>query len=232
MDAHLVQSVDDPNGIWRTRVGEIAALGLLLEPWAGIEKWVLESQIDLLFVHRPWSLPERLPGNPGVLAYHLAFDERLTVGFNPLLASSLEMTEREVLGLKSGCPIGMIGNIAQTSASEFTRLLARTFAAEPAALGLPPCCVDRVAIAGASWPRLMVEAARRGADIFVTGTLRAPARSVVNEIGLPVLEFGHRPAELWGLQALARVLRGAFPNVSVQLTPFDLKAESTNHERM
>jgi hypothetical protein len=119
---------------------------------------VLESQIDVLFVHRPWSLPERLPGNLGVLAYHLAFDERLTVGFNPLLASSLDITGCEILGLKSGRPVGMIGNIAQTSGSEFIRLLTRTLAAEPAALGPPPVVLTAsrlpVPVGRDSWSKL------------------------------------------------------------------------------
>ncbi len=225
VDAHMFRSVDDPNGIWRARVGDVAVVGLLLEPWDGLETWVSEEGIDVLVIHRPWGLPEHISGDPGVLAYHLAFDERMTVGFNPLLASFLEMSGLEPLGLKAGRPIGMIGNITARSASEFTSLLATTFGVEPAAVGPTASRVDRVAIAGASWPELITEAVERGADMFVTGALRVPARSAVKETGLPVLALGHHPVEIWGLHALARVLGRAFPDLTVHVSPSEIHTD-------
>jgi putative NIF3 family GTP cyclohydrolase 1 type 2 len=225
IDAHMFRTVDDPNGIWRTGVGDVAVVGLLLEPWVGLETWVSEKGIDVLVIHRPWGLPEHVPGNPGVLAYHLAFDERMTVGFNPQLASFLDMTGLEPLGHKSGRPIGMIGNITPRSTSEFTELVAITFGVEPVATGPSASHVERVAIAGASWTKLISEAVERGADMFVTGELRTPGRSAVKETGLMVLALGHHPVEIWGLHALARILGRAFPDLTVYVFPSETNVE-------
>ncbi|HEX8361849.1 MAG TPA: hypothetical protein VF613_17150, partial [Longimicrobium sp.] len=53
---------------------EVRRLGLALEPPARVES------LDALFLHRPWGMRDvRI----GVLASHLPFDERLTIGFNP-----------------------------------------------------------------------------------------------------------------------------------------------------
>src|SRR6476646_7304506 len=80
----------DPNGIYRPSTRPIRRLGLALEPWPHLREWAITTQIDALFLHRPWKLEgEQLPADVGVVSYHLAFDERLTLGFNPLLASTL-----------------------------------------------------------------------------------------------------------------------------------------------
>jgi hypothetical protein len=51
------------------------------------DNWMLYFCID------PGSCnPEQLEPDVGVISYHLAFDERLTLGFNPRLAEVLGMS--------------------------------------------------------------------------------------------------------------------------------------------
>ena len=67
--------------------------------------------------------------------------------------------------------------------------------------------VKRVAVVGAMTDALVREAASRGADLYVTGQFRQPARNAVIETGINVIVVGHRRSELWGLRALAGVVR-------------------------
>ena len=60
---------------------EVRRLGLALEPPAHVDG------LDALFLHRHWRMRD---AGIGVLASHLPFDERLTIGYNPDLAEALK----------------------------------------------------------------------------------------------------------------------------------------------
>jgi putative NIF3 family GTP cyclohydrolase 1 type 2 len=179
-----------------------------------LAEWIASEEIDALIVHRPWGLPERLPGDPSVLAYHLAFDERLTIGLNPILAARLGMESIEPLGEKQGRPIGMIGSVPEQRLAEFGVLLGRTLGTEVSLRG-DDRPVRRAAIVGAMWPELILDAGRRGADVYVTGTLRSRSLAAVAETGIAVAVVGHRAPELWGLRMLGRSIAEAFPAIRV-----------------
>lgn len=215
LDAWQFRALKEPNGIWRERSGPIQTVGLALEGAPGLAAWIEDHQIDTLVVHRPWGLPEQLPGGPAVLAYHVAFDERLTIGWNPLLAEALGLERIEPLGEKQGRTIGMIGDVAACRLHEFGASLERTLQAPVALRGDPQRKIDRVAVVGAMWPRTVAEAAARGAGVYVTGTFRENAAAAVAKTGIAVAIAGHRPPELWGLRALGRAVGEAFPGLRV-----------------
>ena len=185
-------------------------LGLALEPWPEFARWVVAERLDTVFLHRPWSLtdPQRQTlreAEIGVLAYHLAFDERLTTGFNPALTSACGWGVPEVLGRKEGRPLGMACALA--SPIPFDSVVAQLRAefggleqvTAPAAGG--GATVARVAVVGAMTDALVREAHARSVGVYVTGQWRQPARAAVRETGLGVVALGHRRSELWGLRA-------------------------------
>ncbi len=180
---------------------EVRRLGLALEPPVRVES------LDALFLHRHWGMRDE---GIGVLASHLPFDERLTIGFNPDLAEVLGIEAPEVLGTKEGRALGMIGGFAGGD------LLERIVAAfgEPEAVERGSGAeIRRVAAVGAMTDALVREAAARGADAYVTGQVRAPARRAVAETGIAVIAIGHRRSEVWGLHLLARLLRSEWPGL-------------------
>jgi putative NIF3 family GTP cyclohydrolase 1 type 2 len=180
---------------------EVRRLGLALEPPARVES------LDALFLHRPWGMRD---AGIGVLASHLPFDERLTIGFNPDLAEALGLEAPEVLGTKEGRPLGMIGGFAGGD------LMARVVAAfgEPEAVERGSGAgIRRVAAVGAMTDALVREAAARGAGAYVTGQMRTPARQAVADTGIAVIAVGHRRSEVWGLHLLARLLRADWPRL-------------------
>ena len=209
--------MDDPHGVFLLPARDnVRRMGLALEPWPALVDWVDAARLDLLFLHRPWRLADEQSREldargVGVLAYHLAFDERLTTGLNPALAAVCGWDEPEVLGEKEGRPLGMVCTLAE----------ARPFETEAARLreqfgGLeevvspaqgPGTSITRVAVVGAMNDALVRAAHAAGAGLYATGQWRPAAKNAVRETGIGVAVIGHGRSELWGLRTLARLLR-------------------------
>ncbi len=119
---------DAPASIVRASDRPVTRLGLVLEPWPGIGHWAKTHAIDALFIHRPRRLDMALLDTDiGVIAYHRAFDEHLTIAHNPWLADAIGMTALEVLGTKEGRPIGMIGTVSADVMAHWPEYLAAIF---------------------------------------------------------------------------------------------------------
>jgi putative NIF3 family GTP cyclohydrolase 1 type 2 len=208
----------DQNGIYRPSNRPIKRLGIALEPEMGLTDWANTDKLDALFLHRPWRLQidELLP-DVGILSYHLAFDERLTLGFNPRLANALGLKKLEVLGHKEGRAIGMLG---EAVSHKFQTLCDRVEAIFGGCeqIRLPAQnTVRRVAVVGAMNDALVREAADRVAQVYITGQWRQPGELAVTETGIGVIAIGHRRAENWGLRDLAAILRERWVGLEVLL---------------
>lgn len=209
---------EEANSIYHPSEREVSRLGLALEPSADIGEWVRIEFLDALFLHRPWGLDKTtLPKGVGVLAYHLAFDEALTLGYNPRLAEILGMRGLEPLGFKEERPIGMIGDVSPTSSVYVHNLTKEIFGGLERAHEGTRVEVSRVAVIGAMNPALIREAAARGAGVYLTGQYRKSAQKAVEETGLGVLETGHARSERWGLRALGHLLSERFCGLEVVL---------------
>lgn len=219
LHAERFAGLDDPNGVWRPTERPVATLGLALAPDPAVIAWAEAERLDALWLHRPWDLLEAALPGIGVLAHHLAFDERLTTGFNPDLAAVLGMGALEVLGRKGGRPLGMVGEVGEEGLEAFRLRLAAEF--EGAAELRPGAAeaVRRVAVVGAMWPELIEAAAARGVDLYVTGTFRERARPAVEATGMAVAVVGHAPPERWGARRLAALVGAALSDVRVVVEP-------------
>ncbi len=215
LNASIFAGTEEQYGSFLPSVRSVRRLGLALEPWPTFTDWVAAKHLDAVFLHRPWSLTDEQrhtlqTAGVGILAYHLAFDERLTTGFNPALAAACGWGEPEILGQKAGRPLGMSCALpTPTTFNAVAAQLSREFA------GLdqitPPASggevITRVAVVGAMTDALVREAHARGVGVYVTGQWRQPARAAVQATGLGVVPLGHRRSELWGLRTLDRLLR-------------------------
>lgn len=215
---HSARYGDDQHGVYRASDRPVRRLGLALEPWPGLGAWVVAERLDALWLHRPWQLSaSALPSTIGVLADHLAFDEQLTLGYNPRLAAALGLDALDVLGTKDRRPIGMIGVVPPQPAAVFQRRVADLFGGLEATLpaAAPDGEVRRAAVVGAMTDALVRAAAAQGATMYLTGQLRQPARTAVADTAMHVLAVGHHRSELWGLHALAAALREHWPTLEV-----------------
>ncbi|MBD2021588.1 Nif3-like dinuclear metal center hexameric protein [Leptolyngbya sp. FACHB-36] len=211
---------EDQNGIYRASDRPIQRLGLALEPWADMAEWVRAESLDALFLHRPWKLDSaKLADDIGIVAYHLAFDERLTVGLNPDLAIALGLTELDVLGTKHNRPIGMIGNVPPQRLSAYCDRVRQCFggAEFSSASEKGEKTVSRVAVVGAMDDALVREAHDHGAQLYVTGQVREAAALAVEETAIAVVAVGHHRAEMWGLQTLAAIVSEHWSTLQVRV---------------
>ena len=206
--------IDDQNGVYIPSNRAIARFGLALEPWAELTTWAQQERLDGLFLHRPWQLQTV---DIGVVAYHLAFDEALTLGFNPHLATVLGMGNLEVLGKKAGRAIGMIGEVERHSFDKYCARLHQVFKGCDQAMGGTTGDIFRVAVVGAMTDTLVREAKDRGANIYITGQLRQQAKLALEATELSCVAVGHRRSEEWGLRALSGLLRDRFTQLEVIL---------------
>lgn len=209
---------DDPAGILVPGERPVRRLGLLLEPSADAGAWAEANALDALFLHRPWGLDaDALPAGVGVLAYHRGFDARMSVGWSPRLAAALGMRALRPLGEKDGAPLGMIGDVDARPWEAFLARIEAELGGVESMIAPRRSEIRRVAVVGAMTDALVREAAEAGADLYLTGQMRVPARNAVQETGIGVVAVGHARAEAWGLRALAASLRERFPALDTVL---------------
>lgn len=211
------QFTDDLNGIYQPSTRPIQRIGLIREPCPEVANWVRSNQIDALFCHHPWKLQlDQLPDELGVLAYHLSFDETLTIGYNPWLADSLGMVNLAVLGTKAERPIGMIGDVKTQPLAAYVHQVEAVFKGLEETKILTGQ-VSRVAVVGAMNAELIQMAVECQAGLYITGQLRRSAEAAVQATEINVVAVGHQRSEEWGLCALAQLLQQRWPNLEVVL---------------
>ena len=212
----IEQFGDDKGGIFINSDRPIQRIGFALEPWPGFDRWVRDQNLDAVFLHRPWQL-QAIPAEIGVIFYHLAFDERLTMGFNLRLAPALGMRHPQAFGEKSGRPLGMIAAISPQPIERYRHQIRGIFGGWEQIISGQFSTVDRVAVVGALNAQLVEAAAAQDAQIYITGQLRASATAAIESTGIEVIAIGHRRCELWGLRSLAGLVQERFAEISVML---------------
>lgn len=213
---------DDRNGILGDDDRQVARIGVALEPFALLDQWVTDADLDALLLHRAWGIERlNLPPEVGVLTYHLPFDDRLTLGDNPRLAALLELSSVEPFGHREARVIGMIGDLVERAATELEAELRAMFGGLESVHPPRDPTVRRIAVAGAMTEELVREASRREAQLYLTGQLRAPARAAIAETGIGVVAVGHARAEMWGLRCLAGLLQERWAGLRVALRDAD-----------
>ncbi len=196
----------------------VGRLGLALEPWPGLAHWAAAEKLDAVFLHRAFKLePDALPDDIGVLASHLPFEERLGLGYNCRLATALGMTQLEVLGYRKGRPLGMLGRVPTQTVGAFYQSIKETFGGREDARTCERNEVTKVAVVGAMTAELMHEASQRGAEVYVTGQMRKPAKEAIIDTGLGIVIVGHQRSEQWALTVFSNVLRERFCGLKVVL---------------
>ena len=216
LDRQRYHADGDPAGVWIGSDREIQRLGLYLEP--GPALYDEASGVDALLIHRPFGLwPARLGAGVGVLAVHRALDDRLSIGDNPALADALGLDVDDEPLRRDGDRIGLVCRPRQRLLAEaFIERIGREFGGIEDAWGDPPEAeIEAVALVGAMTEPLVRSAAERGADIYVTGQLRKPARDAVQRTGLYAIAVGQDRAEAWGLRFLGTLLRQRWPEIEI-----------------
>ncbi len=139
-------------------------------------------------------------------AYHLALDAHPEVGNNALLARELGV---EVEAPFAG--IGQAGRLPEPVPLEsFLARVRERIAPEPLVFPHGPDPVCRVAIVSGGGARYLLDAAREGFDLYLTGEPAEPTMHLARELGVTFVAAGHYATERLGVQALTARLAERF----------------------
>ncbi len=179
------------------------------------------ADADLLLVHHgllwenePRTVDDRMRARLKALfdaeltlaAYHLALDAHPEFGNNALLARELGLTVDRPFA-----EIGVGGHIdGGIDAAAFADRVAGLLDREPVVFAEGPELVERVAIVSGGAAKYVVEAAKEGYDLYLTGEPAEPSLHTARELGIHFVAAGHYATERLGVQALAERLAGQF----------------------
>ncbi len=199
-------------------VGGVSASQALLDEAAA-------RGVDLVLVHHGWfwrgedacivgikrrRLATLLRHDIGLLAYHLPLDAHPELGNNAQLARVLGLRATATFG-EGRRPLGMVGEPAEP-------LPGAAFAAHlEARLGRAPLFVPghgrpirRIAWCTGAAQGLIEQAARTGADAYLSGEVSEPTVHAARELGLHYYAAGHHATERYGVAALGARLAARF----------------------
>jgi len=186
----------------------------------------IEQSADLILVHHGYfwkGEADPLVGIKGrriksimqqdlnLLAYHLPLDAHVDWGNNVQLAKVLGIEVED--GLEPGNPysIGNVGSISKPcSATEFAAHVGSVLGRGPQLISGGDREVKRIAWCTGSAERMIEQADRVGADLFISGEISEPVVHYAREAGIHYLGAGHHATERYGVQALGRHLADRF----------------------
>jgi len=139
-------------------------------------------------------------------AYHLALDAHPELGNNAQLAEALGV-ERE----GDFKQLGLAGRLREPCGIEqFQERVLTAVQRYPTVFPHGPELIEHVAISAGASGYDLIEAAREGHDLFLTGEPEEPSLHTARELGIHFVAAGHHATERLGVQALARRLAEEF----------------------
>jgi dinuclear metal center YbgI/SA1388 family protein len=145
-------------------------------------------------------------------SWHLPLDAHPQIGNNAILCERLELTRTALeFAHHKGRVIGCVGTWGQPRSSvELASALGALTGREPQVLGADRSDISTVAICSGGAASNVAEAARLGADAFVTGEPNEPAHAWATEAGIAFIAAGHYATETFGVRALGERIAGQF----------------------
>jgi dinuclear metal center YbgI/SA1388 family protein len=217
-----------PNGLQVPGADEITTLATGVSASAELFELAAAGHADLVLVHHGlfWGsgpgpidaqLKRRLrllfDADMALAAYHLPLDAHARLGNNALLAGALG-AERldEPFGFHAGEPIGALARFPGEGipASELVSRARTVTEREPLVFEAGPAQVRTIALVTGGGADYLGEAARAGADAFVTGEPSERVMAQARELGIHFIGAGHYATETFGVRALGAHLADRF----------------------
>ena len=151
-----------------------------------------------------------------VMSFHTRFDA-VDGGVNDTLVSLLELENVEKLECE-GIKIGRVGNLKkEMTLSEFASLVKEKLSASTVSFSECSGKVFRVALVGGGGGDFVSEAAKSGADTFLSGTIGYHTMTDAYDAGVNLVEAGHYYTENPSCASLAKLVLGADKNINVEI---------------
>jgi dinuclear metal center YbgI/SA1388 family protein len=147
-------------------------------------------------------------GRLTLLAYHLALDAHPEIGNNVNAAHSLGVANKDIVpfaGIGAGGKLFAPQTLAQIRKTAF-----HTFGTTPTLFRGHDRPVERLAAITGSAGSYIVQAAKEGYDLFVTGEAEEPSIYLARELGINFMACGHHATEKSGLIRLGAQIQKEF----------------------
>ncbi len=144
-------------------------------------------------------------------ACHLPLDAHPRLGNNAQIARALGLRRLKPFGLYHGIPIGFSGSLSK--AMPYTTFKAhahRVFGNTVGTMDFGKRRVRTVAIVSGGAAEMIDEAGQKGIDVYLSGEPQLMAYHLAQEYGINAIFAGHYATEVFGVQALARLLSSRF----------------------
>jgi dinuclear metal center YbgI/SA1388 family protein len=215
-----------PNGLQVEGRSEVRKIVAGVTACQALIDAAIEAQADLILVHHGYfwkgeaqplvgikgnRIRALMQSDVSLLAYHLPLDAHPEWGNNVQLAKILGISVDD--GLEPGNPlsVGNVGTLAAAvSAEQFALRVADVLGREPQLISGGERLVKKVAWCTGSAERMIEQADRLGADMFISGEISEPVVHYAREAGIHYLGAGHHATERYGVQALGEHLAAQF----------------------
>jgi dinuclear metal center YbgI/SA1388 family protein len=225
-----------PNGLQVEGVQEVDSIVCAVSSSLQLFERAAEMGADLIVAHHGliWGggidavtgpmarrLGALLRNGISLAAYHLPLDAHPELGNNAGLADAIGLgPHRGAFGDMRGIALGLSGGWPEP--------LSRAEALERIAYGVcdgaepqfvfphGPETVRKVGLCTGAASDLLLDAARDGCDLFLTGELAERAGELARELQVTLVAAGHYATEVFGPQRVAGDLAREFPDVDVQ----------------
>jgi len=144
-------------------------------------------------------------------ASHLPLDAHPRHGNNALICRAMGLRELKPFGLYQGRKIGFEGRLPRPLSYEaFKKRAARQLGRDVQSMDFGKKTVRRVAVVSGGAAGEIEEAGCKGVDVFLSGEPALPAYRLAQEYGIHAIFGGHYATEVFGVRALADVVRRRF----------------------
>jgi len=186
----------------------------------------MRREADLLVVHHGISWTDSLKRLTGLnyrkvsslmrddmalYACHLPLDAHPRYGNNVGICKALGLRRLKKFGLYEGTLIGFQGELPKPMRwADFKALVRRVISRELRTMDFGKAVVRSVAVVSGGGADEIAEAGEKGIDVFLSGEAKLSAYHRAQEYGLNGVFAGHYATEVFGVRALADLLRRKF----------------------
>jgi len=144
-------------------------------------------------------------------ACHLPLDADPVVGNNVLICHALGLRDIKRFGVYHGMEIGFQGCLPKAvKYTQFKDLVRKQINRVVQCMDFGKSEVRTVAVISGSAPELLNEAGVKGIDVFLSGEPKLSAYHTAKEYGINAIFAGHYATEVFGVRAVAPVLKKKF----------------------
>jgi dinuclear metal center YbgI/SA1388 family protein len=142
---------------------------------------------------------------------HLPLDTHPKYGNNVLIGKALGLKGLKPVGSYDGSKIAWSGNIpGGMRYASFKKKVEAVFGRELSEMHFGPGTVKKVVVVSGGGCGLLSDAEDAGADMFVSGEPNLAGRNFLKDSGMNALFGGHYATEIFGVKALAGVVKRKF----------------------